>query len=260
MPTVDIDGQRVDYTDAGRGVPVVFLPGLVGSKEWFCYQASGLSRRCRIISYSLRPSHGRNYSVDLLVGDLKRLLERLKLGSVVVVGHEFGALVAATFAASLPQRCAGLILVSAAPSLAGLSREEVLSCVSPGDLKIDTFFTRLVRRLFRGKPEREDESDPLDYLARHNAGIDRATLNARLDLLSQCDLTAALEQIVVPTLIVVGSQDIPRVLAGSQLFDELIADSVLEVLEGADHFCFHTRYDLFNAVVEEHLSDRITGL
>ncbi len=260
MPTVDIDGQRVDYADAGRGVPIVFLPGLVGSKEWFCYQVSGLSRRYRIISCSLRRGRGRNYSTELLVGDLKRFLERLKLGSVVVVGHEFGALVAATFAASMPQRCLALVLVSAAPSLAGLSSEEILSYTTPGVLKIDSFFARLRRRLFGGKPERQDDNDPLDYLARHNAGIDRATLTARVKLLRRCDLTPVLKQIVAPTLVVVGSRDAPRILAGSQLLDELIADSVLEVLEEADHFCFHTRYDLFNAVVEEYLSDRIASL
>ena len=62
------------------------------------------------------------------------------------------------------------------------------------------------------------------------------------------------------TLIVAGSADSPAMLAGSQALEQLIADATLEVLEGADHFCFYTRHDLFNAAVHDYLSRGRAGM
>ena len=256
MPTVDVDGVRVEYADAGRGVPIVFLPGLVGSKEWFAYQSSGLAQRYRIISCDLRRAGGRNYSIDVLAGDVARLLDRLRIGAAVIAGHEFGALVAMLFAAERPERTLALILCSAAPSFAGFPPEEILAELLPGELKIESFFARLIDRILRRKHIEQETDDPVQ----HNACIDRHTLNARVKLLRQSDLTPVLNEMVAPTLVVAGSRDNHRILAGSQTIDQLVPDSTLEVLEGADHFCFYTRHDLFNSTVDEYVSRTVPTL
>ena len=133
MPTIDIDGLRVNYADAGTGLPIVFVPGLVGSKEWFRYQISGLSNHHRVICYDLRPARGRvDYSLDLLTSDLTRFLDALKIHGAIIAGHAFGALIAIHFASMHPERSLALVAVSASPSFRGIPDEEMLSRFSAG--------------------------------------------------------------------------------------------------------------------------------
>ena len=107
---------------------------------------------------------------------------------------------------------------------------------------------------------KEDASDPLDFLARSACNTDRATLNARLKLLRETDLRPVLSEVEAPALIVAGSAEKPYILAGSQLMDQALPDSSLEIIEDADQFHFYTRHDLFNSVVAEFLSHKIARL
>lgn len=259
MPTAEIDGLRVEYIETGSGLPIVFVPGLAGSKEWFHYQLSGLSDRYRVISYDLRRARGK-YDLDILASDLSRLLGALRLPAAVVAGHSFGALVAIQFAVSYPSRCLALIAMSAAPCYPAMSAEQLVSGLCPGEIKFESFFARLWKRLTGAKPAPHDDSDPLAYLVRHNAGLDSATLDARLRILREVDLSPALGEVSAPTLIIAASGDLPKILSGSQLMYQSIAGSTLEVIEDAGHFCFYTRHDLVNSTIDDYLNARLARL
>ena len=259
MPTVDIDGVRVSFVDEGAGVPLVFVHGLVGSKEWFCYQASGLSDRYRMISYDLREARG-SYTLDNLAHDLVRLFDRLKLPAVAIAGHELGSLVALKAAATYPERCLALVLSSATPSFAGNSNDDLLEWFSPGGIKLEGVIARLWRRVTGRATPQTEQADGLAYLARENGDIDGRTLRARLKLLRGTDIEPILAGIGVPALVIAGALDQPQLLAGAQRLAELLPVATLEVLEGADHFCFYTRHDLFNAVVDEFLADAVKSV
>ena len=257
LSVINTDGLRIEYSDTGIGVPVVFVPGLTGSKDWFHYQKSGLSDRYRIISYNLRRTRFRtNYNIDLLANDLKSLLNALHISSAVIVGHSFGGLVALKFAMMHPERCAALVLCSTAPSFVDLSEDELLSQMLQGEVKFDNLFDRLRKMLFGSKRGFED----IDSTSGYNADLDRATLKARMKILSTTDLIPTLDNIIVPTLIIVGSGDKPYILSGSQLMYEMIEDSTLEVIEDTDHFVFYNRHDLFNATLVEYLTQKVTRL
>jgi len=107
---------------------------------------------------------------------------------------------------------------------------------------------------------RAEEPEGLDYLAQENGGIDGSTLRARLKLLRHTDLEPILPNVGVPALVIAGSLDAPPLLAGAQRLAELLPGATLEGLENADRFCFYTRYDLFNAVVDNFLSDNVKSV
>jgi len=261
VPTIDTDGLRVNYTDAGTGLPLVFVPGLFGTAEWFRYQTSGLSDRYRVISCDLRSARGRaDYSLDLLVNDLARFLDALKVYEAVVAGHALGAAIALRFAVTHPGRSLSVITISAAPSFAGVVDEELLSRFSPGEIEQETFWERLRKRLFGGKAAQENDTDPLMYLVRNKGAVDRATLNARLSILRQTDLTPVLGDVAVPVLVVAGARDWEKILEGAQILDTLLPDSSLEVIEDGGHFCFYTRHDLFNAILDDFISHEVARL
>lgn len=244
----------MNCSDTGSGLPVIFVPGLVGSKEWFRYQDSGLSDSYRIISYDLRRVRGRvEYTLDLLVDDLAKFLNALRIPAAAIAGHDFGALIALKFALTYPNRCLALTTISSAPSFSAMSEEEILESFSPGEIKFEGFWERLWKRLFAKKSLQDEEPGSLGYLPKHSGNIDQQTLSARLELARNTDLTEELHEVCMPTMIMVGSKDKPEILAGAQILDEQIPDSTLEVVEDADHFLFYTRHDLFNAALDEFL-------
>lgn len=253
MPTIDIDGVRFDYTDTGSGIAVVFVPGLCGSREWFWYQSAGLADHFRVIALDLRRAGGPDYTLDLLVDDVAKLLTALRVHAAAVAGHSLGGLVALRFALSHADRCLALVLSSTMPSYASVSEDQIISDLMLGELRPDSFWLRLRRSVFGSRQPKEDLSDPLAHLARYNGDIDRATLHARLKLMQQTDLTAQLGEINAPVLIVAGSREEPYILAGSQLMDQELPDSCLEVIEDADQFHFYLRHDQFNAAVTDFL-------
>lgn len=260
MPTVVVDGLRVEYLDAGVGLPVVFVPGLFGSAEWFCYQVSGLSDRYRVLGFSLRPARGRaDYSLDLLANDLARFLDRMRIHEAVVIGHTLGAMVALKFAATHPGRVPAVVVVSAAPTFAGVADEDILEHLSPGEIEEEGFVARLWKRVTHKVPSPIDDSDPLAHLVRHGAA-DRSTLNARMRLMRETDVTPMLADVQAPTLVVAGARDWSRILAGSQLIDQATPDSAIEIIENADHFCFFTRHDKFNALIDDFVCREVPRL
>lgn len=260
MPTVVVDGLRVDYVDAGVGLPLVFVPGLFGSAEWFRYQVSGLSNRYRVLGYSLRRSRGRiRYSLDLLVNDLIRFLDRMRIHEAVVIGHTLGAMVALKFAAAHPERVPAVVAVSAAPSFAGVADEDIVEHLSPGHLLEDGFWARLWKRIARRASPPIDDSHPLAHLIEHGS-VDRATLRARLRVMREEDITPVLADVLAPTLVIAGARDWSKILAGSQIIDQATPNSAIEIIEEADHFCFFARHDLFNTLVDDFVSNKVPRL
>lgn len=258
MPVVYVQGSRINYTDAGSGVPLVFVSDLVGSKEWFIYQTKGLSDHYRVICYDLRHARGRNdYTLDKLVDDLARFLLALRIYNAVIVGHSFGGLIALKFAHNYPESTLALVLASATPHFPDLPDEELLSHLEPGEVEIESSWVRFWKGLFSRKREGDDEAESLAYLARHTDELDRNTLNARLKIVHETNLEPIIDFIAVPTLIIAGSLEQPYILQGSQLMENSIDESTLEVVEDADHFFFFTRYDLFNSVLADYLAHTV---
>ncbi|MDO8682927.1 MAG: alpha/beta hydrolase [Armatimonadota bacterium] len=258
MPVVEINGQKVSYEEAGNGLPVVFIPGLAETKEWFRYQMSGLSENYRTITYDLRanPKNG-EYSARLLVDDLARFLDALHIQSAAVCGHSFGGIVAQEFAISYPDRTSALCLISAFPALPSEHAEKLLSWLSPKGTAGHRNPLEWLRGLFAG---RQPDCVSYECLAEQSAHAGRSAVEARLRLIQSYDSTSRLGEIDAPTLIVVGAKDRAEILHSAQILYEGIPDVTLEVIEGGDHFCFFHRHDLVNAALDDFLTARLASL
>ena len=107
--------------DVGQGAPVVIVPGIQGRWEWMSPAVRALSRRCRVVTFSLadEPTCGGRFDpacgFDSYVEQVKDAMDLAGLSTAVVTGVSYGGLVAAAFAARYPHRVAGLVLVSAIP-------------------------------------------------------------------------------------------------------------------------------------------------
>lgn len=122
---VEIDGARIHYTlDQGPdgATPILFLHGASGSlRDWHVGPVKDLSRHRTVIAVD-RPGLGwseRGTADDLGTPDgqariAAQLLERLGISKAVIVGHSYGAAVAAALALDAPEKAAGLVLLAPA--------------------------------------------------------------------------------------------------------------------------------------------------
>jgi len=96
------DGVRLHYLEAGRGRPLIFLPGWTQPAAGFSRQLAALSDtfRCLALDFrghgeSDRPTHG--YRVSRLARDCLAFLDHLGLEDAVLLGHSAGCVVIWSF-------------------------------------------------------------------------------------------------------------------------------------------------------------------
>ena len=92
------DGVRLHYLEAGRGRPLLLLPGWTQPAEGFSRQIADLSDsfRCLALDFrghgeSDRPTYG--YRVSRLARDCLDFLDHLRLEDAVLLGHSAGCVV-----------------------------------------------------------------------------------------------------------------------------------------------------------------------
>jgi pimeloyl-ACP methyl ester carboxylesterase len=118
MPLVAAGGRTVHVQELGEGPPVVMIHGLlIGSlATWYFTAGPTLAHEHRVRMYDLR-GHGRSeraatgYDVATLAGDLAAV--SADLGTIDLVGHSWGGLVALAFARMHPERVRRLAIVEA---------------------------------------------------------------------------------------------------------------------------------------------------
>lgn len=116
MPDIKVNGVRIHYEERGSGTAMVWAHGLGGIwQEW-----EGVMKffqdRYRVVAYDARghgssekPDRPEAYSQDVMVEDMRSLMDALDINKAIVGGHSMGANVALNFAFRHPERCVGLI-------------------------------------------------------------------------------------------------------------------------------------------------------
>ena len=107
MSVVLIDQQVVHYEALGRGRPLVFLHGWVGSwRYWIpAMQAASMAYRTYALDlwgYGDTAKYQPNYTLNGQIDLLDRFLYEMGIGRVALAGHGLGAIVAILFALRHP--------------------------------------------------------------------------------------------------------------------------------------------------------------
>ncbi len=126
---VDSGGVKLHYVTAGEGPLVVMIHGF--PDYWYTWrrQMPALSRHFQVVAYDQRgynrsdqPEGEANYTTDKLVEDLVAVLDHFQREKATIVGHDWGGLVAWTFAMKYPERAERLVILNL-PHPRGLLRE-----------------------------------------------------------------------------------------------------------------------------------------
>ncbi len=125
----DSGGVKIHYVTRGQGPLVVLIHGF--PDFWYSWRAQipALAERFQVVAidqrgYNLsdKPEGVENYAVDKLVGDVVAVVGHLKRDRAIVVGHDWGGLVAWSFAMAHPEMTDRLVILNL-PHPKGLARE-----------------------------------------------------------------------------------------------------------------------------------------
>jgi pimeloyl-ACP methyl ester carboxylesterase len=111
----------MNIIDVGAGTPVVIVPGMQGRWEWMGPAVDALSKRCRVITFSLadEPTSGAMFDetagIWSYVQQVADALDAAGLREATICGMSYGGLIAAAFATRHSERVSGLALISAIP-------------------------------------------------------------------------------------------------------------------------------------------------
>ena len=117
MSAILLDGSIAHYEVLGRGRPVIFLHGWVGSWRYWIASMQVTSTSYRAYALDLwgfgDTAHNLlNYSLEQQATLLDRFLMEMGIGKIALVGHGLGALVSMSFAIRFPQSVDRVMTVS----------------------------------------------------------------------------------------------------------------------------------------------------
>lgn len=198
MPTMSIttvDNHLIHYEALGRGEPLIFVHGWLGSWRYWWPAMQALSLQHRTFAFDLwgfgdSSKAQEMYALDTYVSMLDQFIAQLGIRPpVVLVGHALGAAIALRFASRYPERVTRLVGV-ALPIMGSYINERLKT------MSAATFLQKYLGKT-HGYPEVESETHKTD------PGV----VSLMAQELSRESFTADLEHIDCQTLLIYGEQD-----------------------------------------------------
>jgi len=125
----DSNGVKIHYVTAGEGPLLVLIHGF--PDYWYTWreQIPALAKHFRVVAIDQRgynksdqPDGVHNYQMDQLVGDVAAVVKHFGEEQAVIVGHDWGGMVAWSCAMSMPDMVDRLVILNL-PHPTGLTRE-----------------------------------------------------------------------------------------------------------------------------------------
>jgi 3-oxoadipate enol-lactonase len=254
-----INGLEICYDVEGEGPTLVFVHGLGATSNVWHAQRTTLSKYYQVIVYD-RSGSGRSqrarggYSIDGWADELAGLLDHLSVPSAMVVGHSLGSMVAQRFAGKYASRTKALVLAGGEaelePEAKKILTERARSIEAEGlRAVVSPWLTGVLSAATR-------EANPaLTGLVREMFLSNDARTYA-LHCLALRDGTAwdDLKNIVCPTLLTVGDQDLVTPLSWQRRIAAGIANSRIRIIPNTAHMTMLESPAVFNTVLLEFLA------
>jgi pimeloyl-ACP methyl ester carboxylesterase len=244
---IDINDVRIYYETYGEGETLLLLHGNGGSIENFFMQIPEFSKHFKVIALDSR-AQGRSTDSDkdisyaLMASDMAALIDKLKLGSVYVVGWSDGGIIGIELAYAYPDKVKKLVTIGANYSNKNF--------VAHGDnVRMDAKDTLVIgSRKFA-----EKYRNTLERLSPNPEKIPEIRKKLSNLMEKYPNFTEKqLEEIKTPTLVIVGDHDIISLEHTVSLFASL-PHSELLVIPGATHVVPVEQPDLLNSVIVNFL-------
>jgi pimeloyl-ACP methyl ester carboxylesterase len=226
-------------------------------------QLTGIGSTYRIIAPDLR-GHGDSpapegvYTMDEMADDVIELLETLHIAEPIVLGGlSMGGYVALSLVARYPRRVRALMLMDTRAGAdtpeAAQGREATARAVLDAN-SASPVASAMVAKLFAKLTLQERPERVAPMRAVMEATPPRGIAGALRGMAKRPDRTADLAAISVPTLVLVGQEDVITPPAEAKTLAEAIPRAHLEIIPGAGHMAPYENPAVANAAILKFLS------
>ncbi|MGO9463075.1 MAG: alpha/beta fold hydrolase [Isosphaeraceae bacterium] len=260
--------MRLACLDEGTGRAVVLLHGFPLSRAMWREQISGIGRSYRVIAPDLRghgdsPTPDGAYTMDEMADDVVESLDALAIAEPVVLGGlSMGGYVAFSIMARYPSRVRGLILMDtrASADTPEVAHDREVSARAVLDANsAKPVVEKMLPRLFAKATlaEHPERVEPLLVLMEQSPP--RGIAGALRGMALRPDRRPMLGQISVPTLVLVGEDDVITPPAEVKALAGAIPNSRLVVIPQAGHLAPYENPDAANRAILEFLQSLDAG-
>ena len=270
MPQVSVGDVQLHVALAGRGEPLVLLHGFTGSGAQWAPQVEVLAEHFRTVAVDLL-GHGRSdaptvpqrYRMERGVADLATLSDALDIQRACWLGYSMGARVALAFALAHPERVEALVLEGVSPGIEDAAQrtervrhDEALADQIERD-GIEAFVDVWMQQpLFASQARLGPAALAAARAARcANTAAGLANSLRGMGTGVQASLWARLSSLTVPTLLVVGDEDV-KFRAIAEAMSCRMANSTLAIIPQAGHAVHLENPTAFNARVLGFLKEQ----
>jgi pimeloyl-ACP methyl ester carboxylesterase len=261
MSFATIQGNTTAYDDVGQGEVIVLVHGHPFNRSMWSPQVRLLETKYRVITYDLRGYGQSSVTVgkvrlDDHATDLKGLLEHLNVDRIILGGLSMGGQIVMEFYRQFPEMVRALLFADTFAQLDTPQNKEnryknADRIVSDG---MDDYATELLPGMVAPK-NIESQPDVAQHVltmmqTTHPEGA-AASLRGRAE---RRDYVPMLASVKVPTLIVVGEEDVFTPVRDAELMHHAVQGSRLEVINGAGHMPNLEQEANFNAVLTHWLA------
>ncbi len=271
MGSIKGNDVRLSYRSVGKGLPLVVIHDGPGYDKSLLYPGFDvLSDEIRVIYYDQRGCGNSepltphtSLTIDDNAEDLESLRKNLGLERFSIAAHGWGAVIAVKYALKYGEFVDAMILVTPVspfrPDLLGKNildklpqnaRVEVLDVISNPTLSMLDKREKIMRQVLYAMPYKP--SSRIRTIIRNAKLSPDVSLRLGSELASM-DLFPVLNQIEVPTLVIVGKHDIVTPMRDQMAYADELQSCVAVVFNESGHFPFLEEPKFFISVVKEFL-------
>jgi pimeloyl-ACP methyl ester carboxylesterase len=253
IQTVTVDDMRVKVS--GTGPALICVHGFTTTSEFWKEQIATFSRDHLLIRPNL-PGHGisphhrnREYTIEAFVGDLEGLFRHFRIKTAILIGLSMGGTISQQFALRHPTLLRGLVLVGATPHGLGPDVKVANVIRAIEDVGITTASQNVIERSFGSAAPRA----LIKFAKKEVVQTPEFVARAAIKSLNESDTRPLLKMISVPTLVVVGDEDVITPPSESKALAAGILGAELALIAQAGHFPMLEQPATFNQVLQRFI-------
>lgn len=257
---VHVNGTTLAYSDEGQGPPIVFLHAFPLNRTMWEPQVAGLADRYRVITIDLR-GHGESdapmwrYTLDQFAEDIKGVLDHLAISKAAFVGLSMGGYILFALYRKYPALIQACVLAdtratadtpdakAARFSMAQVAYRRGASAIA------DLMLAKLISPA--SLTHRKDLQEQLRAIITGNqvSGI----IGDLMAMEERPDSTPLVQTLTVPTLVIVGEDDVASPPDEVQAMARHIPGAAFVVIPEAGHLSNMENPESFNAAIRTFL-------
>jgi len=256
MPEITVNDLTLYYELHGPedGEVVVLSNGIMMSTAAWAYQTAALAAHMRVLLYDCRgmwrsehPSGP--YSMEQHADDLAALMDALKIEKAHIAGISYGSEISMIFALRYPHKTKTLIIMDGVSQIDPLLYHQTLPWLMAAERKDAELLLRTSVHFNYGE----------DWIASHAEAIEKSIprfaqlgMDAMVELMKafyKLDITDQLGAIKVPTLVVIGEDDLIKGRKYSDIIVSRIPHAEYAVIPRAGHALCIDKPDVLNSLL-----------